>query len=161
MRSTSVVCAVAVSAVILACVNGTGIEASFSDDMNGAKNVPPIVTSGTATFAADLNEDDVLAYDISYAGLTSLSTQAHLHGPATTTQTAPILVDLSAAAAGRSISLGSTAGSGTGTIDLKLDATVTVSGDSLRRLLNAGLLYADIHTVNNPNGEIRGQVIRR
>jgi CHRD domain len=161
MRSTRVVSAVAVFGFILSCVNGTGIEGSFRADMTGAKEVPLVASSGTGAFAADLNDQNLLLYDISFAALTSPATQAHLHGPANGTQAAPILVDLDAPGVGRSITLGSTAGAGQGTLDLKVNATVTVTGDSLRRLLNLGMVYADIHTINNPNGEIRGQVFRR
>ena len=36
--------------------------------------------------------------------------------------------------------------------------TSTINGDSLKKLLFAGLTYANIHTSNDPNGEIRGQI---
>src|SRR5262245_59218270 len=95
MRSTRVA-AVAVYGFILSCVNPTGIEASFHTDMSGANEVPPITSSGTATFAADLNDQSLLLYDVTFAALTGVATQAHLHGPANGTQVAPILVDLDA-----------------------------------------------------------------
>ena len=36
--------------------------------------------------------------------------------------------------------------------------TATVSGDSLIKLLNAGLLYVNVHTAANAGGEIRAQL---
>ena len=36
--------------------------------------------------------------------------------------------------------------------------TPTINGDSLRKLLLAGLTYANIHTTVNGGGEIRGQI---
>ena len=39
--------------------------------------------------------------------------------------------------------------------------TATVNGDSLKKLLFAGLTYANIHTTNNGGGEIRGQIAKQ
>jgi hypothetical protein len=52
-------------------------------------------------------------------------------------------------------------GSGSGTIVLS-GATIIgngVSADSLKRLLLAGHVYANIHTVTNGGGEIRAQIV--
>src|SRR5262249_59923794 len=50
-----------------------------------------------------------------------------------------------------------------GMIDLTLpvsNGTTSISGDSLLSLLNSGQLYTNVHTGANPNGEIRGQILR-
>jgi len=39
--------------------------------------------------------------------------------------------------------------------------TATMNGDSLKKLLFAGLTYANIHTTQNGGGEIRGQIARQ
>jgi hypothetical protein len=46
-------------------------------------------------------------------------------------------------------------------VDLKLAITATVSGDSLKTLLDAGQLYVNVHTVANGGGEIRGQIAKQ
>ena len=40
-------------------------------------------------------------------------------------------------------------------------AAAGINGDSLKKLLFAGLTYANIHTSNNGGGEIRGQIIKQ
>jgi hypothetical protein len=44
------------------------------------------------------------------------------------------------------------------TLNAATQISATVNGDSLRKLILAGLTYANIHTTNNPGGEIRGQI---
>ena len=39
--------------------------------------------------------------------------------------------------------------------------STTVNGDSLKKLLLAGNAYVNIHTVSNPGGEIRGQIVHQ
>lgn len=49
-----------------------------------------------------------------------------------------------------------------GTIDLSrpvVHNTLTIAGDSLRRLLANGLVYVNLYTTAYPDGEIRGQLL--
>ena len=52
------------------------------------------------------------------------------------------------------------AGSSSGNVKVTSTAviTATVSGDSLIKLLNKGLLYVNVHTAANAGGEIRAQL---
>jgi hypothetical protein len=76
-------------------------------------------------------------------------TAAHIHGPATVTQNAGVLVPLTTPTAP------TVTGSFTGA-----DITASgVSADSLLVLLRAGLTYVNVHTSANPPGEIRGQLV--
>ena len=47
-----------------------------------------------------------------------------------------------------------------GDIDLSKAASSTVSGDSLKVLLNNGAAYINVHTAAHPGGEIRGQIVK-
>lgn len=135
----------------------------YSATLTGAAVRPDsVVTNGSGTFEATLTSDTtVMTFDLTYEGLSAPATSAHIHGPAVDTVAADVLVDFDALPAGGSgtLLLG-TSGSASGSIDLARDVTASVSGDSLRKLLQAGLLYVDVHTATHSGGEIRGQLRR-
>ncbi len=110
--------------------------------MNGASEVPSNGSAGTGNaFLTVLN--DQLAYKVSFAGLTSAANGGHIHGPAYPGQNANVLIAFSGVPAATSGTF-----SGTATIDtLQLFYLIT------------GQTYVNIHTANNGNGEIRGQVM--
>src|SRR5438128_833592 len=98
--------------------------------------------------------------------MTSNVTLGHIHGPfpSGTANTAGALLNFdptitnSPLAAGAVFNKGQTAGVATGSATLTAATTVTttVNGDSLRKLILAGLTYVNIHTSTNGGGEIRG-----
>jgi hypothetical protein len=88
--------------------------------------------------------EDQLLVDLSFAGLTSNASAAHIHGPAATGATAGVLFDLSAV----------TPAATSGTIPRQTFAIAPAQVAQLR----AGELYFNIHTGNFGDGEIRGQV---
>jgi CHRD domain len=70
---------------------------------------------------------------------------AHIHGPADENNTAGVLFALTATQTGTVVGSGSLSGT----------ATLT---DAQIADLKAGKWYVNIHTGNNPGGEIRGQL---
>jgi hypothetical protein len=52
-------------------------------------------------------------------------------------------------------------GTATGTINFNENATATVSGDSLLKLIDAGRAYVNVHTNTNGGGEILGIITRQ
>lgn len=152
---------VACAMLALACDSSTEAKVSYAASLSGANEVPAVTSSGTGSFTATLDANNVLTYSLTFSGLNSSATLAHIHGPASTTVSTGVLVDFNNAAAGRIITFGAPSGSGSGTIDLKLAATATVSGDSLRKLFDLGLTYVNIHSATSGGGEIRGQIVRQ
>ena len=153
-------------AAAAACESSTEVAGSltFAGVMTGAKEKPTATTS-TATGQAlvVLNSSGTLEYSAQWSGLTGAVTGAHIHGPADSSNTAGVLIDFAALPAGSSRSVANVmtaAGSSSGNVNVKGAAviTATVSGDSLVKLLNAGLLYVNVHTAANANGEIRAQL---
>lgn len=107
-------------------------------DLNGASEVPP--TNSTATGEAEIKFDTdkkELSWTIKSEGLSGDATAAHFHGPASPTESAPPVIDISDKIASGSVML--------------TDAQVAD--------LEAGRLYLNVHTANFPDGEIRGQVM--
>ena len=110
--------------------------------LSGAAERPnPVTTSGTGLGTLSL-KGNTLTYNISYANLSGAASAAHIHGPATTEQSAGVMVPLSGAAG--------TAG--------VLSGSLTLS-DSQKAEVLAGRTYVNIHTANFGGGEIRGQII--
>jgi hypothetical protein len=125
--------------------------------------------TGSGTFTATLDTStNVLTYQATFAGLTSNVTLGHIHGPfpSGSANTAAALLNfdpaanLSPLAAGAVFNKGATSGVATGSATLSAATSITpaVNGDSLRKLILAGLTYVNIHTASNGGGEIRGQL---
>jgi hypothetical protein len=151
----------------------------FTGELSGTNEVPANATTATGTIILTLNEKNQLSYNIHWMGLTDTATNAHIHGPGDAATNAPVIVDFrrlalpagvnthrdSATPPGAGAPAWSrVAASGGASGTIKLDTTMTylggVRGDSLLKLLNLGLLYVNVHTVANPGGEVRAQVVR-
>ena len=115
----------------------------LSGSASGAKEIPTNTTTGSATLTGSYNKrTNSLNYVITWTGLTGNVTAAHFHGPASTTETASPMLDITIGANGTS---GTTTGS----------ATVT---DAFETALLDGKIYYNLHTTLYPNGEVRSQV---
>ena len=109
----------------------------FVANLNGAQETPP--NSSTATGAAVLllsPDEQTARVSLNRSGLSSPQTAADIHGPAAPGQTGSILFPLP---------------SGNLT-----DFSINLTPADVSNLKN-GLLYIEVHTMNSPNGEIRGQ----
>lgn len=165
MRANSLFLAVGAVCLIGACDDdGTGPEGiSYRAPLRGVNERPtPVTTNALGSFTATLDEaTNVLTYTLTWEGLTSVSNNAHIHGPtaATGNAAAGVLIDFNAD--GRTMTHG-TSGTATGTIDLNLvTRNAAVSGDSLKKLLDVGRAYVNIHSVNHPGGEILGLITKQ
>ena len=130
-----------------------GIESrTFSASLDAAQEVPPVIgvnATGTGTFTLNAARTE-LAYKITVETnkLTGLITGAHFHNAAAGTNggvVRPITSDL----------VGDTF---TGTWKSTDPQPLT---NVLVDALEAGNLYINVHTVANPPGEIRGQVVKQ
>src|SRR5207245_9286241 len=92
--------------------------------------------SGVLTFIGSQ-----LLYEITYSGLSADATAAHTHGPAATTNSAGVIVPLSTP---------------TGTAGT-ISGSASLTPEQMSYVL-ARQTYANIHTMANPDGEIRGQI---
>jgi hypothetical protein len=102
--------------------------------------------SGTVT-----RSGTVLTIDLSYFGLSSNSTVAHIHGPAGRGTNAAVLYPLTL------IPPGTTTGAIKQTVTLVEGTGGFTIGQQLQQL-QSGLWYVNIHTTAHPGGEIRGQL---
>ena len=115
----------------------------FTVWMNSAYEVPTV--TGNAVGAGILSlEGTKLSYQIAFSGLSGPAQAAHIHGPAPTSVATGVLTPLAAPSA--------SSGTMAGTLDIS-----SYTADQLAALTN-GQTYANMHTVLNPGGELRGQV---
>ena len=118
---------------------------TFRGDMNAGTEVPAKAVpgaAGTATATLDTTTRK-LDYEISWNGLTGPATMAHFHGPAGVGQNAGVQVKL---------------GDANPTSPTK--GSAMLSEDQVKQLED-GAWYANVHTVANPGGEIRGQMTKQ
>ena len=109
----------------------------FVATLNGAQEVPPNNSTAVGTATLLLSPDETSArVSLSFSGLSSPESVAHIHGPAASRVTAPVLFPLP---------------QGEFT-----DFEIPLSAADVQNLKN-GLLYADVHSTIFVPGEIRGQ----
>jgi len=111
----------------------------FVAALDGGQEVPPTnsTASGTATILLSPDETEGRV-SLNFSGLTTSETVAHIHGPASLGVTAPALFPLPL-----------------GQVD---DFQISLTASQVQDLKN-GLLYINVHSINFPNGEIRGQFV--
>jgi hypothetical protein len=119
--------------------------ANYKADMKGTTEVPPNQTAGTGTVTATFDPaTKELTWSGSFSGLTGPAVAAHFHGPGEVGKNAGVQVWISEK--GKPLES-----------PFKGSATLT---DAQASDLQAGLLYANIHTAANPGGELRGQLVK-
>jgi hypothetical protein len=176
-RSSVVVALVAAGAVAVGTVAAIGMAQSgnrFDANRLSARFEVPVVSSNArGTFEATLNGNTV-NYRLSWSDLESPVTQAHIH-VAQTFASGGISVWLCGTGSGPPFAgpagTPTCPGSTSGTIEDSFQASDVVGPttqgvpagafEELLGLMRAGLTYANVHSMNVPGGEIRGQIKSR
>jgi hypothetical protein len=105
-----------------------------------ANEVPPANTSGTGMAEATYDPaTHTLSYTLTFSGLSGPATMAHFHGPAKPGTNAGVVEKL-----------------GMDPVS-PIKGSVTLTDDQAQQLAS-GLWYANVHTAQNPKGELRGQL---
>lgn len=111
-------------------------------NLQPSSEVPPRVSHGHGMLDATFDTSTkALQWTLTYADLSGPPTAAHFHGPAPVGQNANVQVPIMKSETPSPVK-------GTATLDEKQAAD-----------LMAGQWYVNIHTKQNPSGEIRGQVL--
>lgn len=109
----------------------------FTATLTGAQETPPNNSTATGRATLLLSPDEKTArVSLTFAGLSSGQTDAHIHGPAAAGVSAPPIFPLP---------LGQLS-----------DFAITLTASQVQDLKN-GLFYVNVHSSNFPTGEIRGQ----
>ena len=114
-------------------------EMTMNIELTGAQEVPPVETSATGEIEVMFDTDTrKLSWELDYSGLSGDPTGAHFHGPADPGENAPPVVALEEFADGSE-----------GSAELT---------EEQAEMLTEGKMYFNLHTEQNPDGELRGQV---
>jgi len=120
-------------------------QRTFVAVLNGATEVPPVATSSTGTATVILSPDGTAALvNLNWTGLSAPETAAHLHAAAPPGNNAGVVLDLDMPLGPVSNMLWVLQPAGGLTVQGLVDA------------LKGGQMYANVHSANNPGGEIRG-----
>jgi hypothetical protein len=171
MRRRSVVLALAVlgGALLVAslAVAAGGKNNLRSGDLNGYEENPDVSTVATGSFKVTLDDAaQTLTYELSYSGLESAVTQAHVHfgKPAVNGGVSFFLCGTAASPgpAGTPMCPQSGTVSRTATaadiIGPAVQGIQAMSYSELVAAMRAGHTYANVHTTTFPGGEIRAQI---
>ncbi len=159
---------VLLGALMLQAPPANAIPMTFVGNLSGANEVPPVVTPGTglATIILDPTAQ-TLQVNATFSGLTSNDVAAHIHCCAPLGTNAGVATTVPAFPG---FPLGVTSGTYSSVVfDLTQPliynpAFITLEGGlpqaeaALIAGIEGGQTYFNIHTVNNPGGEIRSQL---
>lgn len=131
--------------VVAGCVVfGPGAAAEvikFKAQLSGASEVPPNNSTASGQGEGTLDTSTMVStWTVTYQGLSGPAIGAHLHGPGEPGKNAGIVVPFNFVAS-----------------SIKHTAKLT---DAQIADLLAGRWYVNIHTIQHPGGELRGQVVR-
>ncbi|HJU16155.1 MAG TPA: CHRD domain-containing protein [Stellaceae bacterium] len=113
---------------------------SFTAQLSGASEVPPVTTNGKGAATATLNTTTRrLSWTVRYSDLSGPAKAGHIHGPAASGQNAPVMVPF------------------TGNLKSPIRGSATLTPTQMSAV-EAGKTYVNIHTAQHPAGEIRGQL---
>ncbi|CAB3758067.1 CHRD domain-containing protein [Paraburkholderia humisilvae] len=111
-------------------------------DLEPSSEVPPRVSHGHGALDATFDTaTKSLQWTVTYEGLSGPATAAHFHGPAPVGQNAGIVIPIDKKA-----------------LPSPIKGSATLTEQQVTDLM-AGQWYFNVHTAQNPMGEIRGQVM--
>jgi hypothetical protein len=114
----------------------------YSAALNAASEVPPTKSTGSGEATASLDTaTHELTYDISFKGTSGDATAAHIHGPAEAGKNAGVVLPLGTAPKS------------------PIRGTAKLTPEQEQQLA-AGMMYVNVHTKDNPGGDIRGQLMK-
>jgi hypothetical protein len=130
------------SALVCGSIAAQAATVELKADLQASSEVPAKTSQGhgelTATLDTDSNE---LKYHVTYEGLTGPAVAAHFHGPAEAGVNAKPQVPVAKP------------------LESPIEGKATLTPAQAKDLMD-GKWYFNIHTAQNPGGEIRGQVTK-
>lgn len=139
----------------------------YTATLSGANERPtPNSSTATGTWTGTLNPTtNVMTYTLTYSGLSGNTSGGHIHAQADANTSVGVVLNFATfAGATTAFTNGNTAGTAAGAVNMAGGTAtgLTITGDSLRKAMDAGMAYVNVHsTPNFTGGEIRGQIHRQ
>lgn len=157
---------IALAALLPIGLTGAAEHTHLRAKLKALQEIPTNVTNGTGTFKATVIDDTAITFTLSYSNLSTPVVQSHIHIGATKTNggVALFLCGPAGSPAHATCPNDSTnSGTVTGTVAA---ADVIINGQGIKpgefakvlRAITNGDTYVNVHTMQLPGGEIRGQV---
>lgn len=125
---------------VLIAGSASAATEKFHATLSAGAEVPPTKSTGSGEATASLDTTThELTYDVTFKGLSSEVTAAHIHGPAGPGKNAGVVVPLGTAPKS------------------PIHGTAKLTPEQ-ERDLSSGMLYVNVHSKNNPSGAVRGQL---
>lgn len=133
-----------VTLLLLICfAPATHATTTFRGYLRSEQEVPPRQSNATGIGTVVLNDAETqITVSLTFSGLTSNQTDSHIHSPAQVGANAPVRFPIG------------TQGMTSGSFQNLVFAVTPTDVANLK----AGLMYFNVHSVNFPGGEIRGQI---
>jgi len=125
---------------------------AYGGPLDGAQEVPPVVTTATGQGTAVVSADgSTITYIVTYTGLSGAAAAAHIHTGAAGVAGGVILP----------LTVGPSPMVGTLTAaNFSASGSITTFAEAVTAL-RAGATYFNVHTAANPAGEIRAQIVAK
>ena len=156
------------AALMLAASTVSATPITFVANLSGGNEVPPVATQGTGLATVILDPTaQTLQVNATFSGLTSNDVAAHIHccaplgtnvGVATTVPAFPGFPLMVTSGTYSSVAFDLTQPLIYNPAFITLQGSLANAEAALIAGIEGGLTYFNIHTVNNPGGEIRGQL---
>jgi hypothetical protein len=135
---------------------------TFTAKLNGYNETPSVNSKGRATFRATVNSNNTISFRLDYSNLSQNPLVAHVHF--SQKHVAGAVSYFLCGGGGQPPCPAATSGTVTGTVTAA--NVVGPAGQGIQpgdfasvvAAMRAGATYANMHTMNFPNGEIRGQL---
>jgi CHRD domain len=128
---------------------------SFTADLSGTNEVPPVTTAATGSATFTINEGQI-EYTVEVTGVED-ALQAHIH-TGRVGQNGPVRLNLCGTGAPQPPCV-----SGSGVLATGTNGTTfgdpPITFDELVEAMRSDSAYANVHTLENQGGEIRGQIV--
>lgn len=109
----------------------------YTADLTADAEVPPTDSSATGTADVTVDTDaKTVSWTVTVEGLSGDPVAAHVHGPAEKSENAAPVIDMSGSL---------------------MEGSADITDEQISEL-EAGKYYVNVHTEQNPDGEIRGQL---